>query len=117
MHEMSIITSLLDVIREEMLKHSVQKLFVVRVRYGALTNVVPEALTFAFEALTHGTEFEGARLETELVPFTLHCTACDQDFQPPDRQIFASICPHCQTEATHTIVGGKELYIQHIEAE
>lgn len=117
MHEMSIITSLLDVVREEMVKHSVQKLHVVRIRHGALTNVVPEALTFAFEALIQNTDLEGARLETELIPLTLHCAACNKDFQPPSRQIFTSVCPHCNDEAAHAIIGGKELYIKDIEAE
>lgn len=117
MHEMSIVTSLLDVVREEMAKHGVQKLIVVRVCYGALTNVVPEALSFGFEALTQNTDLEGARLETRLIPLTMHCAACDQDFQPPERQIFTSVCPHCGAESAHAIVGGKELYIQDIEAE
>lgn len=117
MHEMSIVTSLLEVVREEMQKHDVTRLYVVRVRHGVLTNVVPEALSFAFEALTCNTDLQGARLETEQVPLTLHCAACDTDFEAAERQIFTSICPHCGSDTAHAVVGGRELYIQHIEAE
>lgn len=117
MHEMSVVTSLLQMVREEMHKHNVQQLLLVRVRYGVLTNIVPEALSFAFEALTQGTEFEGARLETEVVPLTLRCVSCGEEFVIEDRNFFTATCPSCHTESSHTIVGGRELYLQHIEAE
>ena len=99
MHEMSVVTSLLSIVREEMEKHDVHRLLLVRVRYGALSNIVPEALSFAFEALTAGTDFEGAVLETEEVPITL---------KP---------CPACGEQYGHSMETGRELYVQHIEAE
>ena len=68
MHEMSLVTSLLSIIREEMERHARHRLLQVRVRYGALANIVPEALPVAFEALTAGTDWEGAVLQTEEIP-------------------------------------------------
>ena len=44
MHEMSLVTSLLSIIREEMERHALHRLLQVRARYGALANVVPEAV-------------------------------------------------------------------------
>ena len=84
MHEMSVVTSLLSIVREEMEKHDVHRLLLVRVRYGALSNIVPEALSFAFEALTAGTDFESAVLETEEGSLTLQCFPCGHNF--PARQ-------------------------------
>ena len=49
MHKMSLVTSLLSIIREEMERHARHRLLQVRVRYGALANIVPEALSVAFE--------------------------------------------------------------------
>ena len=49
MHEMSLVTSLLSIIREEMERHPLHRLLQVRARYGALANIVPEALSVAFE--------------------------------------------------------------------
>ena len=117
MHEMSIASSLLTIVQEEMKKHGVSRLLLVRVRCGALTNIVPEALSFAFEALTMGTPFEGAVLEMEEVPLTLRCSKCGAVFTPsPEEQFFAA-CPACGSEAGHHVESGKEFYIENIEAE
>lgn len=117
MHEMSVVTSLLSIVREEMAKHDVRRLLLVRVRYGALANIVPEALSFAFEALTVGTEFEGAVLETEEIPITLKCSQCGHVFSPPKGEHFFAPCPACGEEFGHVMETGRELYVQHIEAE
>ncbi len=117
MHEMSIVSSLLDIVQDEMHKHNVNRLLLVRVQYGALANIVPEALSFAFETLTMGTPFEGAVLEMEEIPLTLRCYACGTIFTPhPEEHFFAS-CPTCGAQAGHTVQTGRELFVQHIEAE
>ena len=55
MHEMSLTLSLLAIVREEMQKHGATRLLLVRVRSGAISQVVPEALDMAFTVLTQGT--------------------------------------------------------------
>lgn len=117
MHEMSIVTSILSLVREEMCKHGVTRLYKVRICCGELSNVVPDALTFAFEALTAGTELEGAVLETERVPLTLRCGACGQVFAPEEQRVLATSCPVCYECFGHVVVTGRELHLQHLEAE
>jgi len=117
MHEMSIVTSLLSIVDEELTKRQLQKLLVVRVRHGALANIVPEAMSFAFEALTQGSSFEGARLELEEEPVVLRCT-CGASFSPEQkRELLFVPCPACGKTRGHTVEKGRELYLQHIEAE
>jgi hydrogenase nickel incorporation protein HypA/HybF len=117
MHEMSIVTSLLSLVAEELTKRQLQKLHVVRVRYGVLANIVPEAMSFAFEALTQGSPFEGARLELEAEPVVLRC-ACGASFNPAQkRELLFIPCPACGETQGHTVEKGRELYLQHIEAE
>ncbi len=118
MHEMSLTVSLLDIVREEMKKHNAAKLLLVRVRYGALANVVPEALAMAFEVLTQGSELEGARLALDEEPVLLSCGGCAREFRPETTAAarFAP-CPSCGEELGHTVLTGKELYIDHIEVE
>ena len=117
MHEISLVTTLLALIEEELAKHQLTKLHVVRVRYGALANVVPEAMSFAFEALTQGGSFEGARLELEEEPLVLRC-ACGASFSPGHtRGLRFAPCPACSETHGHTVEKGRELYLQHIEAE
>ncbi|MCL1984872.1 MAG: hydrogenase maturation nickel metallochaperone HypA [Betaproteobacteria bacterium] len=117
MHELSLVTSLLSLIEEELEKHQLKKLLVVRVRHGLLANIVPEAMHFAFEALTQGSPFEGARLELEEEPLVLRCS-CGACFSPEQKRelLFAS-CPVCGETLGHTVEKGRELYLQHIEAE
>lgn len=107
----------LSIVREEMEKHDVHRLLLVRVRYGALSNIVPEALSFAFEALTAGTDFEGAVLETEEVPITLKCSQCGHTFPAVKGEHFFAPCPACGEQYGHSMETGRELYVQHIEAE
>ena len=106
-----------DIVREEMEKHDVHRLLLVRVRYGALSNIVPEALSFAFEALTAGTDFEGAVLETEEVPITLKCSQCGHTFPAVKGEHFFAPCPACGEQYGHSMETGRELYVQHIEAD
>ena len=117
MHELSLVSSLLTLVEEELKKHHLTKLRVVCVRHGALANVVPEAMSFAFEALTQGGPFEGARLELEEEPLVLRC-ACGASFSPDhtQRSHFAP-CPACGETLGHTVEKGRVLYLQHIEAE
>jgi hydrogenase nickel incorporation protein HypA/HybF len=117
MHEMSVTISLLSLVDEELKKHQLQKLLVVRVRHGALANIVPEAMSFAFEALTQGGPLEGARLELEEEPVILRCS-CGASFSPErKRELLFAPCPACNETLGHSVEKGRELYLQHIEAE
>jgi len=117
MHEMSLVTTLLTLVEEELTKHQLTKLRVVRVRHGVLANVVPEAMSFAFEVLTQGGPFDGARLELEEEPLVLRC-ACGAGFSPERAQgLRAALCPACGETWGHTVEKGRELYLQQIEAE
>jgi len=68
------------------------RVHVLRLRVGALSGVVPDALEFACEAVTRGTIAEGARLEIERVPAACWCAGCHAEFSSDD---FASDCPRC----------------------
>lgn len=117
MHEMSIVASLLDIVRDELTKHGAHKLELVRVCFGPLTNIVPEALEFGFEAMTKGTEFDGATLEMKKIPLTVACGECGTEFSPENTDMFYMPCPECGREFAHKVLSGNELYVDHIEAE
>jgi Zn finger protein HypA/HybF (possibly regulating hydrogenase expression) len=118
MHEMSLCTGLLDIIKQEMEKHHARRLVCVRVRHGSLANIVPEALSMAFEVLTVDTELEGARLEMVESPVTLACGSCGVEFVPESSSAgrFAP-CAVCGEELGHNVLTGRELYLEQIEVE
>jgi hydrogenase nickel incorporation protein HypA/HybF len=90
-----------------------RRLHVVRLRIGALSGVVPEALEFAFEALTPGTLAEGGRLAIEDVPARFWCASCAREFQADD--MFAD-CPDCHQPSAE-LRAGRELELASLEIE
>jgi len=119
MHEMSLVGNLLDIIQQEMEKHHAKRLLLVRLRCGVLANVVPEALSMAFEVQTSGTSFAGTQLELRMEPLCLRCGGCGREFFPEGdtHATIFSVCPVCGEEIGHSVLTGKELYIDHIELE
>ncbi len=66
MHELSIAMSLVDAVCEQLPQLGTDiEVRAVRVRVGALSGVVPEALSFAFDVATEATAIAGARLDIE----------------------------------------------------
>lgn len=85
---------------------------VLRLRVGALSGVVPEALEFAFTALKAGTAAAGGRIEIETVPARVRCRRCQRESgldEPP------FLCPECGGWETD-LLQGRELELAGIEA-
>jgi len=89
------------------------KVFALRLRVGALSGVVPDALQFAFEALTPGTLAEDARLDLETVPARFWCATCKSEFQADN---LMALCPNCQTPSRE-LRSGRELELASLEIE
>ena len=85
----------------------------IRLRVGALSGVVPDALQFAFEALTEGTPAQGARLTIENVPARFWCATCRREFQAPDK--FPE-CPDCHNSSA-SLRAGRELELASMEVD
>ncbi|MCC6356265.1 MAG: hydrogenase maturation nickel metallochaperone HypA [Verrucomicrobiae bacterium] len=83
----------------------------IRMRVGALSGVVPEALEFAFETLKSGTPAAEATLEIERVPAIFHCAGCGKDL-PLESVEFD--CPECGGPLT-LAGGGRELELADME--
>lgn len=118
MHEMSIAQSILDIVAQEMEKNGLTRLIRVKVCHGSLTNTVSEAMETCFMALTVKTPMENAVFELQTIPARYKCFSCRHEFSPPeDSNRLLVPCPACNEEFGHTVLAGKELYIEYIEAE
>jgi hydrogenase nickel incorporation protein HypA/HybF len=113
MHELSIMQAALSVALDQAKQAGAQRLCVIRLRIGSLSGVVPEALEFAFEALTPGTLAEGAELAIENVPARFWCASCAREFQSDD--MFAE-CPGCRTPSGE-MRAGREMEVASLEIE
>ncbi|MDX6541327.1 MAG: hydrogenase nickel incorporation protein HypA/HybF [Gaiellales bacterium] len=86
---------------------------VVRVRVGRMRQVVPDSLHFCFGMVARESVCEGARLELEVIPAVLRCSACAHEWEiesPPFR------CPQC-AGGNVAAIRGEELEVESIEIE
>lgn len=113
MHEMGIISGVLDAVNASAVEAGATRVLAVNLRVGQMTEAVEDALAFAFEALSEGTMCEGAELAIEWVEPTSICLECACEFEH-DR--FHRTCPECGSYQT-VIVAGRELEIVSIEVD
>lgn len=112
-HEMSIAQSLIDILREEMVKHDAGTLRSARLHIGQLSAIVPDSLSFCFEVMTSGTELEGAKLIMEIIPLKGTCRDCKHTFEIQD---YTFECPECSSTEIDTIAG-QDLSIVEMEVD
>jgi len=111
MHELSIAIGLIELAAEEAARQGNVRVATVYLRIGSLAGVVADALRFSFDLAAEGTPLEGAQLEIEEVPVTVHCALCDGDHIVVDSQRIR--CPICDEPAA--VVGGRELELAALE--
>ena len=119
MHEMSLAQSLLDIVRQEMHKNDVHRLQKVKIRAGRLNAVVPDILETAFHALIADSPYPEAEIIIESVPLELCCGHCAAHFTPEGDDLLFSCfpCPACGHDSEHSLVAGRDLSIEYIDAE
>jgi hydrogenase nickel incorporation protein HypA/HybF len=113
MHELSIADAILDAVRKEAEKRPGAHITKVGVRIGALSGIVPDALSFGFECLVKGSDFEPLALAIESLPRRQRCSDCELVFEPPDGNL---ACPRCGRTDTQ-FTGGDELDLAYMEVE
>jgi len=112
MHEASLIQEVLEEAARQAHAHGCTVVHLIRLRVGALSGAVPEALEFAFEALKTGTPAATARLEIEAVPARARCRACGSEFALEEPGL---PCPSCAGWDTE-LVRGRELELARLVA-
>jgi hydrogenase nickel incorporation protein HypA/HybF len=85
----------------------------VEVKVGALRQVVPGALSFAFALVAEGTPVEGAELAIEEVPVRVACRECGAEGPSPELPL---ACPRCGALVVD-VLAGEELQVEALEVE
>jgi len=114
MHELSIVSSIVDTVTESLAAYPGARVQEVRLRIGALASVVVDSLEFCWGIAIEGTALEGSRLVVTTVPVVMHCAACDADVELDGVQSFR--CPRCG-EPSSDLRQGRELEIDSIEID
>lgn len=113
MHEMTLAVNVVEEVERclaELGPHA--RVTSVTLQVGGLRAVVPEALSFCFEAAAMGTRVEGADLIIEQIPVRVSCARCDREWTVTEVEF---MCPTC--EGPVRLLQGKELLLRAIEVE
>ena len=108
MHELSLCESIARAVTREAGGRQVTS---VRLRIGALRQVVPETLTYCWSITSRGPILDGSELEIEHVPAEIECRGCGTRSQ---LSRFNLCCPGCGGRDV-TVVAGEEMLIVSID--
>lgn len=111
MHEVSIMHSVFEIAFARLRQEQATRIHRLRLRIGALSGVVPEALNFAFAALRENTPAAEASLDVEYLPVRFYCPTCAVDFGGDD---VAELCPTCGLPSAD-VRQGRELDVVSLE--
>ena len=114
MHELSIVSSVLDQL-DELRKQQPEgtRFSKVGLRVGELAGLDVDCLRFGFECVVKDTEWQHLVLEIEEVARRQKCPACNEEFRAEN---WATACPKCGEEET-TLIAGEELQIAFVEVD
>ena len=120
MHELSIVSSVLDQLDEWKKQHGGRQISKVGLRVGELAGVDVDCLRFGFECVVKETEWASLALEIEQVARRQRCPRCSHEFKADN---WARICrcrlrPVRSAARSATItIAGEELQIAYVEVE
>lgn len=113
MHEMSLATSLLAILQDEVGKRNIIKITRIKVVVGEMVNLAPQAFRFAFSSIAVDTPAADAELEIDVRPIKARCYECGETFLVVG---YVFCCPCCNSSQLD-IISGNELYIDSFIAE
>lgn len=111
MHEASLMETALELAVAQARAAGASRIHRLCLRVGALSGVMPEALEFAFAALSPGGPADGAVLEIESVPALRWCDQCQAEFEVGEA---LPECPRCGAWS-HRLQSGLELELASLE--
>ena len=114
MHELSIVSSVVESVTDSLTAYPSARVTEVRLKVGALAAVIEDSLQFCYGIATEGTALEGSRLVVHPVPVAVYCTACETVGPIESLQSFR--CARCG-EPSGDVRQGRELEIESIEIE
>ena len=109
MHELGISRNIVAIVGEAARGRRVRR---VVLEIGKLSGVVPDAISFCFDAVAQGTSVEGASLDIREIEGRARCLACDAEF--PVVTLLAA-CACGSRRLIH--VAGEELNVKSMELD
>ncbi len=108
MHELSIVMSIVDSAREQVVKHGAARVERIGLEIGTLAGIETDALEFAWQAAVPGTVLADAERQIHYIQARARCAGCGHEF---DIQQLFEPCPLCG-EYFNDLLQGQELKIK-----
>lgn len=112
MHELSIMTYLLEAVEEKARELGAERVTAINLRVGERAGI-DDSLLFYFEMLTPDTLAQGAQLNLRRTRMSFHCEECNEEYAPQGANFE---CPGCG-KVGQLARDGTELLIESIEIE
>ena len=112
MHELSIAQNLLDIVSAQCLKDGFKEIESINIKVGKASGIMPDALSFGFDAIKTDTIAKNACLNIAEIPVTGSCRDCNFVFTVEEEYVLC--CPYCKGPS-FVITAGRELDIVDME--
>ncbi len=113
MHEIGIMENIITEVERVALDNSLDRVTSISLRIGELRHIVPEYLSFAFDAVKGETVASEAMLLVEYIPVVAKCGQCLIEFEIKNSRFICSNCGGIELD----ILSGKEVLITTISGE
>ena len=114
MHELPVMEQILKVVLRHAAQHKVERVAVIHLKIGELSDLEEEWVQRYSDFLSRGTPAENARLAIERAPIVLRCEACSRSFEVKKRDLAQTQCPHCG-DSHYRLVSGSEYVVENME--
>ena len=116
MHELPVTQSILDIVLRHAVANQVERIRVIHLRIGALSDLEPEWLQTYFDHLSENTPAQGAELRVQRSPLTFLCEPCGLEFTATREELDRAHCPNCGSREA-SISSGTGYFVESMEAE
>ncbi len=113
MHELSIISSIVNIAEEQVQKAQASRVTEIELEIGELAGVEWQALDFAWDVGVKESVLENAKRHIDKVIGKARCLECDTEFE---MHALFDTCPNCQS-FFNDILQGKELRVKALTVE
>lgn len=115
MHELSIMTNILDIVLEYAEKYNAGKINRINLRIGEMSDIIPEWAQRYFDMLSKDTIADNAQLNIESIPVRIKCLSCEHEFGFENKNWEFS-CKKCNSTDVE-LLSGREFTISSIEVD
>ncbi len=113
MHELSMVKAIIDTLEDLQERNRWRSIKSVKLKVGAMRQVIPHILRFAFNASVERTSLVGTELVIDVLPVEFLCRSCGGRWGDGD---LGYLCPHCGGKDVD-MVQGMEMDIDSLEVE